>query len=78
MIRFLLALACISLAGCSPSDTVPPGTVGARFGDPACDGMLVNILGLRLCLKGVKSEEQRYNEQLLTDLFNAAAYASGK
>ena len=74
----LTCAAALLLGGCSPEGGPPPGTFDTRFGDPDCDGMLVNILGLRFCLKGVKSAEQRYNEQVLTDLFNAVSYASGK
>jgi hypothetical protein len=75
MLLLVLAL----LPACSLDGTPPPGTVDASFGDPDCDGMVLNILGVRLCLKGLKSAEQRYNEKLLTDIFDAAnAAGSGK
>ena len=76
--RLAALLACVALASCTPGDPVPPGTVSAGFGDPDCDGMVVNLLGIRFCLKGMKSAEQRYNEQLLTELFRAVDYNSSK
>jgi hypothetical protein len=79
MRRFATTLAlALALCSCTLSDVPPPGTVDATFGDPDCDGMVVNILGIRFCLKGMKSAEQRYNEQLLTELFRAVDYNSSK
>lgn len=67
----LVLVSAAALASCSTGGAPGIGAE-ARFGDPDCDGMLVEFLGLRFCVKGVKSEEQRYNEQLLTELYYAA------